>query len=297
MSEVEILKSFLAKAFAMDDNKIEETLYDKADDGSLKLKDTALDEIIALDTAKVARFKKSGDTTEIFNNGHKKGLKEGAEKVENELKQTFSVDESLTGKDLFAAVINKTKTVDITEDKIKLHPVFLENEKRLLKEKEESISALRDEFDQFKNTVESEKRFSAVRGDLESTFLGFNPILSEDAVKAKRQTDNFLDRFKGYEIKKDEGVIIQDGKRLEDEHGNPISIDTFVRNQAELLFDFKKQSDKGNAGNNGDGRSFNYSVKSDEEYNEAIKNAKTPQEQFAIQDAYYKAKGIKSNIG
>ena len=297
MSEAEILKSFIAKAFAMKDNEIEETLYDKAEDGSLALKETALDSLIALDTSKVARFKKAGDTTEIFNNGHKKGLKEGAEKIERELKETFSIEGELTGKDLFAEVINKTKVGEITDDKIKLHPIFLETEKKLRKEKEDAVLNIQGEFEQFKTAVESEKQFLSVRETLESLFLGFNPILSENPVKAKRQTDNFLNGFKGYEFKKDEGVIIKDGKRLEDEHGNPISIDGFVKNQADMLFDFKKQGDKSNAGNNGDGRGVNYSIQSDDDYNAAIRNAKTPQEQFAIQDAYYKAKGIKSNIG
>lgn len=47
-------------------------------------------------------------------------------------------------------------------------------------------------------------------------------------------------------------MVDSEGKRIDDNHGNPQTLEKDVREKAAALFAFKKQPDAGNAGNKND---------------------------------------------
>ena len=109
-----------------------------------------------------------------------------------------------------------------------------------------------------------------------------------------------MTQFDGYDYQQaadGSHVVIKDGKRVEDAHGNLITFENFVRGIGEQFYEFTKQDDRGNAGNAGSGGgsgngSFTGQLKTIEDYNRAIGAAKTPKERIEIRDLALKA-GLK----
>lgn len=287
MTEKEVLLSFAQKIFAKTDEELADLLYKKTDDGE-SLREDAFDQLIGLDTSRISRIKRSTNT-ELFDNGHKKGTKEAMDKWERDFKDSTGFSSDKTGLELILEWGESLKT-GITEDKLKTHPTFLQAEKSWRDKYDRDLSQVRGEFDAFKATVDKEKKFSSIKSKGEEIFMGLNPVLSEDPVKAKRQVNNFLDSLKNFDYLEQEGelIITSDGQRMEDEYHNPIAFPEFVRRNAELLFDFRQQNPRDNAQNR---TLHTQAMKSEEDYNARISSAQTPEERIKIQDEYYRSIG------
>jgi hypothetical protein len=287
MSEKDVLMSFASKIFAKTDEELAALLYKKTDDGEI-LREDAFDQLVGLDTSRISRIKKSTNT-ELFDNGHKKGTKEASEKLEREFKEHTGFDSEKTGMELFLEWGESLKT-GLSEDKLKTHPTFLQAEKTWKDKYDRDIGQLKGEFDTFKAQVDKDKKFSSIRSRGEESFMALRPVLSSDPVKAKRQVNNFLESLRSFDYIEQDGelIITRDGQRLETEYHNPMGFDEFIKNNAEMLFDFHQQDDRDNAHN----RSYHIvSVKNENDFNEGIKNAKTPEERMKIQEDYYRSIG------
>jgi hypothetical protein len=75
---------------------------------------------------------------------------------------------------------------------------------------------------------------------------------------------------------------------VEDEHSNPISFDKFVKNNAELIFDFHQQDGRESAGNK---NVFTSVPKNEDEYNKAVANESDPAKRIKLQDEFYRSQG------
>jgi hypothetical protein len=157
---------------------------------------------------------------------------------------------------------------------------------------------VRTEFDTFKTQVEGERKFSGIKSKAREHFLGLNPVLSEDPAKAERQVNTFLNGLQRYEYPEQEGItlITQNGHRIEDEHGNPIPFDKFIHREAEQLFDFRTQGDKGQAGNKYVPGTTVAAPQNEEDYRKQVDSETDPKKLVAIQDAWIKSQGKKPPV-
>lgn len=291
MNEKEILIGLLTKTLNRSEQEVIELLYQKDDKDELILKDGAVDAVLELDSARVENIKKNAPVPkERLDNEYKRGRKEGLKELEGTVKEKYSIDSEKLGIELIDELLaDKSKKIKITDDDVKKHPLYLDLEKSRIAKAE--YDALKGEYDEFKTNIERDKKFSSIKETASSLLDSMKPIISENPAVAKTRKDDFLKKFESFDYQKDgdDTIILNpDGSRKEDKHGNPVTLEDFVKEIASLNYDFPKQDDKGNGGADDDGKkSFNFSVpKNDEEYVAAVRGAKTPEERIAIKTAY-----------
>jgi len=291
----EFLIAFLGKTLNIAPEQVADILYKKADDGKHtdQLNESALQSLLAADAARVQKLKGDTDTKTVFDNGYKKGQSEALTKMEKSLREKAGVESDKTGEDLVLEVLSKVGKSQLSEDQIKLHPLYLSLESKA-KAELETIKAESDKRVQEVQTgYQREKTLSAVKSKARDIFTALSPILSANPTVAANQIDEFLQKFEsfGYENNGDDWVVKNGDKRLEDAHSNPISFASLVKMEAEKRFDFQKQPPAGNAGNkNEPGQNGNFAVpKNADEYARAIFAANTPEERLTIQTAWEKS--------
>lgn len=287
----ELLLGFLGKTLNMPDESVAEKLFKKSDDGKIldELDENALQTLLDLDANRVKTLRESINTKEFFDNGYGKGKKEALELLEKQIREQFKVDSTRQGLDLINDVIAKTGKAQIEDDKVKLHPLYLGLEERLKSEVEKLRSEYEGQIGQIKTDyanremrVETSQVVNRLLDDLKIVIPDGKAVLKEDFV-------NLLLGANQFEKADGKFIAVRDGKRLEDSHGNAITLDQLVRTEAAKRFEFRKQDDKGNAGNkNGDGGSGSGVVlpKNQDEYLERYFAANTPEERAQLKVAW-----------
>lgn len=90
-----------------------------------------------------------------------------------------------------------------------------------------------------------------VKTQAKTVFLGLNPVLSENAARAENQTILFLERFDKFDYEKDGDnyIVVKDGKRLEDNHGNPVHLKNFAADITNEFYDIAVQQQQNSPSN------------------------------------------------
>jgi hypothetical protein len=193
--------------------------------------------------------------------------------------------------ELVELIVSKAAKSGLEEDKVKLHPVYLGLESAKKKELETIKAEAEAKISEMQNGFKRKETIGSVQAKARELFLSLNPVLASAADVAQNQTAVFLSKFEGYDYEFTDGggVIVKDttGKRLEDAHGNPVNLNQLVSSEAGKLFEFRKQDDKGNAGNAGStGGATVTAPKNESEYLEAMISAQTPEAREAISKAW-----------
>jgi hypothetical protein len=292
----DVLKDFAVKSLGITDEQFAEIVYS---DDKTTIKDNALQELLNRDAERVKALKATNkdELTKMHDKGHQKGLAEASSKFEQTLKEQFGVGESTSqGVDLVKEILAKQgKDINIDDEKVKLHPLYRKLEVALEKDyiAKSEYDKVTQEFDGYKSNVEKDKVMHVIKSDGLKIFRSFDPVLPTDQVKAYNQELDFINKLGAfeYEIQMDGSHIIKiEGKRLENAQGHPISFTDFIRTQADKYFEFKKQGEKGSAGNNNasgntsGGSSFSFKTK--QEYLQAQANASDPQEKIKMMHAW-----------
>jgi hypothetical protein len=243
------------------------------------LRADAADLLLERDKQRIAKLKTERESR------YSEGYQAAEKKFKSHAEEVFKKKTGYNGTEdnfetMFDAWFEKTKSElgkkkEVTEDDIKRHPLFIDLEsKTIAKERYENLER---EFDQFKKDQTRQATVSQVTDKAWGIVAAKNPILSENPLVAENRKRDFLSKFctYDYEFQDSKVVVLKDGKRLEDAHGNLKQFDAFVMELAEMNFDFRKQEDVGNAGNknkpNGSSViSVNMNPKTDQEYNEAM---------------------------
>ena len=222
-----------------------------------ELKDNAVDLLLEADKARIQKLK--DDRTTRYNEGFQTAEKKFKTQAEAEFKE-------LTGykgtegnfKDMFqlwyADEKKKLATKkEVSEDDIKRHPLYIDLETKTIPK--DQYNELQKSFDEFKTSQQRSQVMGVVTGRAWDVVAAKNPILSENQTVAENRKRDFLAKFSGYDYDLQDGkiIVLKDGKRLEDEHGNLKPFDAVVLELAALNFDFRAQGDKGNAGNDNKG--------------------------------------------
>jgi len=280
------LLGFLTKAFNATEDEITGLLYEEKD-GNKVLKSDAIDTLIQKDTERVKRIKESVDTKTIFDNGYKKAQSETLSNFEKDFREKTGYTGDGKGLELIQAwgdTLKKSKIEDV-----KLHPDYLTLEKAKAAEIENLKSEYEGKITEITSNIERDKRLNAIKSDVGKMLLTFSPVLSENPVIARNRQKDFEQKFLDFDYQLDdsgEHIILKDGKRMEDLHGNPVKFSAFVKEQASLYYEFKEGGKGSGAGNGGSGGQNVVTPKTEEEYHKAISEAKTPEERIAIKTAF-----------
>ena len=275
METIDLLKGVLTKTLNMTEEELTALLFEPAGDDSkeLVLKDDALNLVLDRDTSRVDNIKKSTKPDKkALQAEYDKGAFKAIEKLEKSVKELYDVESDSQGLDLVKEVVNAVSEskAQITEDDIKKHPLYRDLEKNRVPKND--LEKVQTEFDQFKSNMERNTRLGRVKSDALVIRNSLKPIISQNADVAQTRQDDFLRKFDDYDFElDDEGnhLVMKDGSRVEDGHGNPVKFQDFAANIARKCYDFQASDSAGNAGNrnNGQGGSQHIQVpKSKDEY-------------------------------
>ena len=93
--------------------------------------------------------------------------------------------------------------------------------------------------------------FSKVKERAFAELDNLRPILPEDAKKAKKWKEKYIEDLRAYEFIEDSNgiVVLKDGKPLQDSHGYNESFADLVKETASEIFDFQTADDRTSPGN------------------------------------------------
>ena len=286
----------LTKQYGISEEAAAELLFDISEEsGELdrtKVKDGALDALLAKDTERVKSLKGTVDKTAIYNKAYDDAKKKILPKEEKKLAEEYGIElngQKLT--ELVAAIVDTqvaAKSGEVNDETVKKHPLYLAIERKAREELDAATTAHEQALTDLKNGYARKETLGTVKTNARGIFMGLNPVLSEDPTKAENQVNRFLQQFESFNYQQDGNTWIlldEEGNRLEDDHGQPITLNSKVSGLANSEFDFKKQSDKGGAGNTntpgGGGGTM-----TEDEYQAKMFEASTPEERAAITAQY-----------
>lgn len=233
-------------------------------------------------------------------NQYNRGLKEGATKLEKEIKEKYEVDSDLMGIELFDHVI-ETKVGEIQkanpEDALK-HPEVI----KALNEKDKALKAKDKEWEKKLTEKEAEinraNLFNRVKEKALLEFEKLNPILPENADKAQALKDVFIEKIKmfNYQIEGEDLIVLkEDGTQLQNPQGYGITFADHIKGHAEKYFDFKTAEDRNSPGNKPTtGNPAGKKVRTPKDRNDYVEmmkdNTLTTQERVAIKNLAVAAK-------
>lgn len=289
---MELLTEFLGKTINLPAESIQEKLYKKQEDGTFsnEFADNALETLLELDRERVSKLKSidNADITKFKNMGKAEALTN----FEKQIKELYKVEEDVKGVDLIQSIVRKTSSTKMTDDQVKLHPLFIALENQKNNEINTFKSTYEDEINKLKNEFSSKEINSKVNDIAIGVLDTMKPILSSDPAKANNVKKLFLSQISSeYQFQNVDGNIIpvKDGKRAEDEHGNALTLDKLVQRKAMDFFEFEQQDPKGSAGNQGGTTPPLVVPKTKEELSAMIFNEPDAAKRLALSEAFKKA--------
>jgi len=275
-AEQKKLNGFLSKTLKMDDEELA-SLYNEA--GEL----TSLTAAEQADTARVTKLKEDQASQ------YKRGQKEVASKMEAQLKDKFGVDSDLTGVELvdFILTTELEKVKGKGDEDITAHPEYLKlksESDRMLKAKDKEWQKKIEDLE-LKHARES--MFSKVKERAFAELDNLRPILPEDAKKAQKWKEKYIEDFRAYDFTEQDGmiVVLKDGKPLQDSHGYNKSFADLVKETAAEIFDFQTAESRSSAANQQTQSNF-AAPRNEEEFIQKMREAKTPEEQAKVMESY-----------
>jgi len=279
-AEQKKLNGFLSKTLKMDDEELA-SLYNEA--GEL----TSLTAAEQADTARVTKLKEDQASQ------YKRGQKEVAGKMEAQLKDKFGVDSDLTGVELvdFILTTELEKVKGKGDEDITAHPEYLKlksESDRMLKAKDKEWQKKIEDLE-LKHARES--MFSKVKERAFAELDNLRPILPEDAKKAQKWKEKYIEDLRAYDFTEQDGmiVVLKDGKPLQDSHGYNKSFADLVKETAAEIFDFQTAESRSSAANQQTQSNF-AAPRNEEEFIQKMREAKTPEEQAKVMESYQSKK-------
>jgi len=275
-AEQKKLNGFLSKTLKMDDEELA-SLYNEA--GEL----TSLTAAEKADTSRVTKLKEENDSQ------YKRGQKEVATKFETKLKEKYGVSSDETGVDLVDLILTTEleKVKGKGDEDITAHPEYLKlksESDRMLKAKDKEWQKKIEDLE-LKHARES--MFSKVKERAFAELDNLRPILPEDAKKAQKWKEKYIEDLRAYEFIEDSNgiVVLKDGKPLQDSHGYNKSFADLVKETAAEIFDFQTAESRSSAANQQTQSNF-AAPRNEDEFIQKMREAKTPEEQAKVMESY-----------
>lgn len=273
--EQKLLHESLSKLYKIEPETIA-SLYNEAGD----LVDFS--PILDLDAKRIQKLKSDSDSQ------YKRGIKEGASKIENAVKEKYELESDLQGVELVDfLVVKKTEDVKNSKTDVTKHPDYIklqvDIEKKLRerdKEWETKLSAREAEINEAKLFEKVSKRALA-------NLKGRNPILPNDPRKAQVWEEVYLSELrKGkYMEGNDDSIIVlnAEGNPLTNTYGKPVTFDEYEKDVADKYFDYPKAEERSSPGNKDTIKTFTNVPKTQEEFQARLKDPNiTPKERIEL---------------
>lgn len=285
--EKNILEAFLSKTLKLGGESLSELYNSEGELVSLKLAEDA-------DVTRISKFKE--EKQREFD----KGLEKGASKIEKAIKEKYQIsDPEIKGAELVDHVI-ELQTAELNEklkskgkdDDFEKHPKYLEFKKA----HEAALKAKDQEWNEKLTATQNEwNRKEALNKVVKKAYAKLDAefVMPENADRANALKEVLQKELEAgnYKFDNDEPVLLDnEGKPLEDKHGNLVSFDGYIESLAGRFFDKRIANPRGNSGNQNQQQQSVGAFKNQDEYLEAARNAKTPEEQSAV---YAKFKNSK----
>lgn len=279
--EKKIINGFLSKTLKIDTEELASLYNDAGELVDLSIAEKA-------DAERIKKLKGEGADQ------YKRGIKEGASKIEKAVKEKYSADSDLEGVELIDFVITEKITeAKGTTDDITKHPEFLKHQH----EWDKQLKAKDKEWQQKLDDKDREFIKKSVMSKIEKRALDelekLRPILPEDAKKAQRWKDKYLEEFRVFDYQEKDGefIMLKDGEPVKDSHGHMVTFEDFAAETAGGYFDFQQADSRSSSGNKNEPQKPPVKPpKSDDELFAQMKAAKTPEERIAIKESYEKFK-------
>lgn len=280
-SEKKILEGFLSKTLKIDTEDLA-SLYNEAGE----LVDLSVAEKVDADRVK----KLKSENTDQY----KRGVKEGAQKIEKAVREKYAADSDLEGVELIDFVItDKIAEAKGTSEDITKHPEFLKHQHEWDKQLKAKDKELQLKIEEKEREFNKKSVLTKIEKRALDALDQMRPILPEDAKKAQRWKDKYLEEFRAYDYQEKDGdfIMLKEGEPVKDSHGHMVTFDDFARDTAAGYFDFQAAADRSSPGNkNIPDKPPIKPPTSDDELYQRMKAAKTPEERIAIKESYEKNK-------
>lgn len=297
-----LITGFFGKTLNLTADEVAELIYSNSD-GS-ELKPDALDVLLSKNSAKIQQFK---DERQVYHdNGYKKAQKEALTKLEEQIKEAFEISSDSKGIDLIQEIVNSkiSTTEGLADEKVKVHPLYTKTVNELNKKIKETEGAWKDKYEAREKDLSKQNAFQGVKEKAKQILGNLKPILPSDNTKAEKQLTWFFQELGQFEFDEQDGtvIIMKDGKLLEDNHGNRVNFDAFIKDKASSIWDFQQGTPKSGTGNGKDGKNQAANPANDSEirtpkdkaeFAKMIAEAKTPEERVAISEVWNKAQATE----
>jgi hypothetical protein len=274
--EQKILSDSLSKLFKIEPETLA-SLYNEA--GEL----SDFSKILELDAQRITKYKSDSD------NQYKRGVKEGASKIEKEVKEKFELDSDLLGVDLIDHLVVKkieeakaAGTKDITK-----HPEFIKLQVSIDKQLKDRDKVWEDKIEAKEKEYSKAKLFEKVREKALLNLSELNPILPQDVRKAQTWKETFLNELRQASyMEGEDGTLIvlnSEGKPLQTPHGKNVTFDEFSKETADKYFEYPVSEQRSSPGNKPDpknnGQTGFIPPKTAEEYMQRLRDPKITSDQ------------------
>lgn len=265
--------------------------------------DTAMTELTSYDANRITKIK-TDSKTEGFNQGHQKGVSDGATKLEKAVKAKYEIESDKIGEELIEEIITLKTNVTpptIEEDKVKAHPAYLNMEKALKKQLKDEVTAWETKYNEREKTIAEENTFKTILAEARNYVINeLKPVLPKDPKKAEMQMQLLVNALKDMQYKPNEAeagdyiITDKEGKLKQDAHSNRIPFKNFVKSIAEGIWDMQDGQEVSSPGNSNEitdktGKKITVKTpQTEQEFMLAIKNAQSAEERIAIADAWEK---------
>jgi hypothetical protein len=235
------LNETLVKVFKLTEEQLSQ-LYNE--DGDL----TDLKVVTEADEKRVAKF--NTEKTQQLN----RGIKEGASKIEKEIKEKYGESE-LIGVELVDSIVARQveEATKAGSKDISKHPEYVKLEAsidKIKKDKDKEWEAkLALKESEFRKGILFEKVKEKALVNLETR----KPILPNDPKKAQVWKETYLNELKSANYQEsDDGtpiVLDKDGNVMKDNHGNTVTFDEFEKSISDKYFEYPASQQRSSAGN------------------------------------------------
>jgi len=210
---------------------------------------TDLSCVIAADEARIAQF--NTEKSAQYN----RGIKEGATKIEKEVKEKYSVESDLIGSELIDSILVKQvteATKEGTKD-ISKHPEYVKLQSGIDKQLKDKDKEWEDKVALRESEFNREQIFARVSKKALLNLEGRKPLLPTDPVKAQVWRDTYLKELRGAKYQEDNDgnpiVLDDNGEIKKNAHGHTVTFDEYEKSVSDKYFEYPVATPRSTPGN------------------------------------------------
>lgn len=237
------LNETLVKVYKLTTEQLSQ-LYNE--DGDL----TDLTCVIDADEKRMQKF--TTEKTQQLN----RGIKEGASKIEKEIKERYGVESDLIGVELMDHIVLKQveeATKAETKKDVTKHPDYIKLEASIQKQIKDRDKEWEGKLTAKELEWNREKMFEKISKRAIVNLESRKPLLPSDPRKAQVWKETYLNELKsGNYQESDDGIPIvldKEGNVMKDSHGNPVTFDEYEKSISDKYFDYEAAERRSSSGN------------------------------------------------